>query len=60
MKVQFLANPLLHILFTHLAARWHFRGNFRVMLGISTFPSYGLALCARLIEPTHTSADVSP
>jgi hypothetical protein len=46
MKMQFLADPLLHVLFVHLAARWHFRGNARVMLAISTFLSYGLALCA--------------
>ena len=51
-KMQFLAGPLLHVfLFAHLVARWHFRGNARVMLAISTFLSYSLALCARLIEP---------
>jgi hypothetical protein len=59
MKTQFLADPLLHVLFAHLAARRHFRGNARVMLAISTFPSYDLVLCAQLIEPTHTSTDVS-
>jgi hypothetical protein len=31
-------------LFAHLVACWHFRGNARAMLVISTFPSYELAL----------------
>jgi hypothetical protein len=31
-------------------ARWHFRGNARVMLVISSFLSYDLALCVRLID----------
>jgi hypothetical protein len=54
------AYPLLHaFLFVCLKACWHFRGNARVMLVISSFPSYDLALCARLIEPIHIYADVS-
>jgi hypothetical protein len=48
MKTQFLADPLLHVLFVHLVARRHFRGNARVMLAISTFPSYSLAFAPDL------------
>jgi hypothetical protein len=39
MKTQFLVDPLLHVLFAHLAVCRHFRGNARVMLAISTFLS---------------------
>jgi hypothetical protein len=49
MKTQFLADPLLHVLFAHLVARCHFRGNDRVMLAFlrsQLFPSYNLALYA--------------
>jgi hypothetical protein len=39
------AYPLLHaFLFVRLKARWHFRGNARVMIVILAFPSYDLAL----------------
>jgi hypothetical protein len=63
MKTRFLADPLLYALSVHLMARRHFRGNARVMLAFlqsQRFLSYSLALCARLIAATHTSADVSP
>jgi hypothetical protein len=41
------AYPLLYaFLFVRLKARWHFRGNARVMIVILAFPSYDLALFA--------------